>query len=70
MASRDLANALLAPRTIALVGASGDPAKNSARPQRYLRKHGFSGRVILINPVRGEICGERNWPDPDSAPGP
>ncbi len=70
MASRDLANALLAPRTIALVGASGDPAKNSARPQRYLRKHGFSGRVILINPVRGEICGERTWPDLDSAPGP
>lgn len=70
MASRDLANALLAPRTIALVGASGDPAKNSARPQRYLRKHGFSGRVILINPVRGEICGVRTWPDLDSAPGP
>ncbi len=70
MASRDLANALLAPRTIALVGASGDPAKNSARPQRYLRKHGFSGRVIPINPGRGEIFGERTWPDLASAPGP
>ncbi len=70
MASRDLADALLAPRTIALVGASGDPAKNSARPQRYLRKHGFSGRVIPINPGHGEIFGERTWPDLTSAPGP
>ena len=70
MASRDLADALLAPRSIALVGASGDPAKNSARPQRYLRKHGFSGRVIPINPGHGEIFGERTWLDLAFAPGP
>jgi acyl-CoA synthetase (NDP forming) len=70
MVSRDLADALLAPRTVALVGASGDPTKNSARPQRYLRKHGFAGRVIPINPGRDEIFGERAWPDLASAPGP
>ncbi|MFQ5859108.1 MAG: CoA-binding protein, partial [Anaerolineae bacterium] len=70
MASHVLADALLAPRTVALVGASGDPTKNSARPQRYLRKHGFAGRVIPINPGRDEILGERAWPDLASAPGP
>ncbi len=70
MVSRELADALLAPRTVALVGASGDPAKNSARPQRFLRKHGFTGRVIPINPGRDEIFGERAWPDLTSAPGP
>ncbi|MFQ5858803.1 MAG: acetate--CoA ligase family protein [Anaerolineae bacterium] len=70
MTSRHLADALLTPRTIALVGASGDPAKNSARPQRYLRKHGFTGRVIPINSGREEVFGERAWPDLASAPGP
>lgn len=34
------AQALFAPRSIALVGASGDIAKNTARPQRFLAKHG------------------------------
>ncbi len=43
---------------MALVGASGDPAKNSARPQRYLRKHGFGGRIYPVNPHRREILGE------------
>ena len=36
-----LAQALFAPRAVALVGASGDARKNTARPQRYLRKHGY-----------------------------
>ena len=41
MATMSLAQALFAPRAVALVGASGDEAKNTARPQRYLRKHGY-----------------------------
>jgi len=53
-----LSEALFAPRAVALVGASGDPAKNTARPQRYLRKHGFSGQVFPVNPHRKEILGE------------
>ena len=68
-ARASLAQALLAPRAIALVGASGDPAKNTARPQRYLRKHGYTGRIIPINPSRNELFGERAWPDLASAPG-
>ena len=35
-----LRRALFEPRSVALVGASGDAKKNTARPQRYLRKHG------------------------------
>jgi len=34
-----LAQALFAPRSIALIGASGDAGKNTSRPQRFLRKH-------------------------------
>ncbi len=58
----DLARALFAPRTIALVGASGDAAKNTARPQRFLRKHGFTGTIVPINPTRAEILGETAYP--------
>ena len=57
-----LAQALFAPRAVALVGASGDAAKNTARPQRYLKKHGYAGKVFPVNPVRKEVLGEKAWP--------
>ena len=50
-----LAQALFAPRAVALVGASGDESKNTARPQRYLQKHGYSGRILPVNPGRSVI---------------
>lgn len=58
-----LAQALFEPRSIALVGASGDERKNTSRPQRFLRKHGYTGRILPINPGRSEIGGERAYPD-------
>jgi acyl-CoA synthetase (NDP forming) len=64
-----LAQALFAPRAIALVGASGDAGKNTARPQRFLRKHGYAGRIVPINPTRAEVLGERAWPSLAAAPG-
>jgi len=54
-----LARALFAPRAVALVGASGDAAKNTARPQRYLRKHGYKGAIYPVNPSRSEVLGEK-----------
>ena len=56
-----LAQALFAPRSVALVGASGDAAKNTARPQRYLRKHGYPGKLFPVNPTRKEILGEKAY---------
>lgn len=53
----DLARALFAPRSVALIGASSNPAKNAARPLRYLRKHGFKGRIFPINPSVDKIDG-------------
>ncbi|MGQ0653417.1 MAG: CoA-binding protein, partial [Betaproteobacteria bacterium] len=58
----NLAQALFAPRSVALVGASGDASKNTARPQRYLRKHGFSGKVFPVNGTRKEVLGEKAYP--------
>jgi acetate---CoA ligase (ADP-forming) len=65
----DLAQALFSPRAIALVGASGDAAKHTARPQRFLRKHGYTGRIVPINASRSEVLGERAWPSLAEAPG-
>jgi acyl-CoA synthetase (NDP forming) len=67
---RSLAQPLFSPRSVALVGASADATKNNARPQRFLRAHGYTGRILPINPGRDEIFGERAYPDVRSAPGP
>jgi protein-tyrosine-phosphatase len=53
----NLAQALFSPRAVALIGASGDATKNTARPQRYLKKHGYAGKVFPVNPTRSEIFG-------------
>jgi acyl-CoA synthetase (NDP forming) len=54
--------ALLAPESIALVGASADPSRLTARAQIYLRRHGFAGALHLVNPRAAEVLGERAWP--------
>jgi acyl-CoA synthetase (NDP forming) len=64
-----LAEALFRPRAVALIGASGDPAKNTARPQRYLRKHGYAGRIVPVNPGRKEVLGEPAFPTLADVPG-
>ena len=67
--SEALFRALFAPRGVALFGASGDAAKNTARPQRFLRKHGYSGLIVPINPSRREVLGERAYGKLAEAPG-
>src|SRR5204863_1654385 len=64
-----LAQALFAPRAVALIGASGDARKNTARPQRYLRKHGYGGRILPINATRDEVLGERAYKSVREVPG-
>jgi acyl-CoA synthetase (NDP forming) len=67
---KELFQALFEPRSVALIGASGDARKNTSRPQRYLRKHGYAGRIIPINPGRDEIFGEKAYPDVTAVPEP
>ncbi len=59
--SARLAQALFEPRAVALVGASGDASKNTSRPQRFLKRHGYGGRVVPVNPARSEVLGERAY---------
>ena len=61
-------DALLRPRTVAVVGASDDPKKDAARPVRFLRKHGFDGTVWPVNPRRTTVLGERAWPSLSELP--
>ncbi|MFT5439057.1 MAG: acyl-CoA synthetase (NDP forming) [Alphaproteobacteria bacterium] len=68
--NKSLARALFRPRSVALVGASGDATKNTARPQRYLIKHGYKGRILPINPGRDEIMGLPAYTSVSKAPGP
>lgn len=68
--NRDLFRALFEPRTVALVGASADASKNTARPQRYLERHGFKGRVIPVNPNRDQVLGARAYPSLSDIPEP
>lgn len=59
---------LLRPRSVAVVGASADPAKTAGRPVVYLRKHGFEGAIYPVNPKATEIDGLRCYPDVRSLP--
>jgi acyl-CoA synthetase (NDP forming) len=65
----DLFKALFEPQRIALIGASADVTKTTSRPQRFLRKHGFAGEILPINPSRTEILGEKAFKDLDAVTG-
>lgn len=68
MAEKDFIKPLLAPRSVALIGASDDSTKTASRPLHYLRQAGFEGSIYLINPHRTKIAGERAWPSLSALP--
>lgn len=68
--ANDTLEALLRPRAVALVGASGTAGRLTARPLTFLQRHGFAGRILPINPGRDEIMGLPAYPDVASASGP
>jgi len=43
-------------KTIAVVGASGDPSKPAHQIPRYLQRQGY--RILPVNPRGGELFGE------------
>ncbi len=48
---------LLSPRSVAVIGASPDPHKIRGQLLHLLRKNGFPGRIVPVNPSYGEIDG-------------
>jgi acyl-CoA synthetase (NDP forming) len=60
---------LLAPRSVAIFGASNDPTRISGRSLRYFREAGYQGGLYPINPTRDTVQGLRAYPDLASVPG-
>lgn len=52
---------LLSTKTIASVGLSSNPAKESYGIVQYLKDQGY--RIIPVNPTATEIMGEKAYPD-------
>src|SRR5258707_13408106 len=67
-AVRALRQALLSPRSVAIVGQSNDHAKTAGRPLKFLRQAGYAGRVYPVNARRSEVLGERAWPSLEALP--
>ncbi|HTS52235.1 MAG TPA: acetate--CoA ligase family protein [Burkholderiales bacterium] len=54
---------VLAPKSVALIGASENPNKIGGRPLAYLSRFGFRGKVYPVNPKRGEVQGFKAYPN-------
>ena len=46
-------------RTVAVVGLSRDPSKESHRVAEYLKSQGF--RIVPVNPTAGEVLEEKSY---------
>ncbi|MBC8320727.1 MAG: acetate--CoA ligase family protein [Bacteroidetes bacterium] len=59
----------LSPRSIAIIGASGNFESISGKPVLYLKKQGYEGRVYPINPKYEELCGYQCYKSVLDVPG-
>jgi len=64
----NLRQALLSPRSVAIIGQSNDAAKTAGRPLKYLRQAGYAGAIYSVNRRREQVLGERAWPSLDALP--
>lgn len=69
MSQRGL-EALLRPKSIAVIGASMKPQRAGYLMMRNLLAGGFSGPVLPVTPVRKAVLGVLAWPDVASLPFP
>jgi acetate---CoA ligase (ADP-forming) len=60
----------LAPRSIAVIGASEGVEKIGGRLMTNLLQHGFEGSLYPINLNRAEVCGVKAYRDLAAVPGP
>jgi acyl-CoA synthetase (NDP forming) len=64
----DALAAALAPRSIAIIGASDNRNKVGGRPVDYLQRFGYAGKVYPVNPARQTVQGLRCYPDLAAVP--
>lgn len=53
---------LLEPASVAIIGASDDPARIGGRPLRYMMEAGFQGPIYPVNPNRATVQGLETFP--------
>jgi len=59
---------MLAPRSVAVLGASADAARIGGRPIDYMLRQGFAGAIYPVNPRRDEVQGLRAYPNVAALP--
>ncbi len=57
------------PRSVAVIGASADPTKIGGRPVDYLKRGGFRGPILPVNPNQTEVQGLPAYASLDAVPG-
>lgn len=67
MATRPL-DALLKPRSIAMIGASNNASRIGGMPLELMQRFGYKGDIFPINPKYQEAFGIRCYPDIESVP--
>lgn len=68
MTDQDLKDILLTAKTIAIVGLSDKPDRDSYRVAEYLQRHGY--RIIPVNPVIESVLGEKSYASVTDIPHP
>jgi len=63
---REMKEILSSIKTIASVGVSSNPEKDSYGVAAYLKEQGY--QLIPVNPTAAEILGEKSYPDLESIP--
>jgi len=59
LSQKDVDEILRKYKTVAIVGLSRDPAKDSHKVGEYLKSQGF--RIVPINPFVDEVLGEKSY---------
>ncbi len=62
----ELREVLTRARTIAVVGLSDKPERDSNEVARYLKSQGY--RIVPVNPMLSEVLGERAYPSLSAIP--
>jgi acyl-CoA synthetase (NDP forming) len=64
----DTLGRLIAPRSVAIIGASDDPTRIGGRPLAYLLAGGFAGGLYPVNPNRATVQGVPAYPSIAAVP--
>ncbi len=59
---------LIAPRSVAIIGASDDPTRIGGRPLAYMKARGFRGPIYPVNPKRRTVQELAAFPSIDALP--